>query len=55
MESYTTISVKPDLKKVLKKLKQDGETYGDYIQNQIPEDTLEEALEQLDADGELTN
>lgn len=48
MESYTTISVKPTLKKILKQLKQDAETYGDYIENQIPEDQIEQALQELE-------
>lgn len=48
MESYTTISVKPQLKKVLKHLKENGETYGDYIQSNVPEEKLEEALEAVE-------
>lgn len=48
MESYTTISVKPTLKRVLKHLKGEGETYGEYIQNQINEETLQEALEEIE-------
>lgn len=38
MESYTTISVKPKIKKRLKKLKGSSQTYGEYIDEIMPED-----------------
>lgn len=49
--SYTTISLKPKLKKVLRHLKDD--TYGKYIEELIPEEDYEEAVETLRENGEL--
>lgn len=37
MESYTTISVRPQLKKKIKKLKED-ETYNEYLEKTVNEE-----------------
>jgi len=37
INSYTTISVKPETKQDIKKAKKNGESYDEYIQSLLPE------------------
>ena len=50
MESYTTISVKPDIKSKIKALKKQ-ETYSEYLERKIEKEWEESEMDEDDLEG----